>query len=299
MSGLYWAKKDSVLDAKWPEPTCAVDASLVTQGKYVFDKVPHDFIKLQEKTVKQGKPSSAVVYVAKSFPDWKLQVLEYLRAQNKAGRLPLVVQENMDDKAKELWKDVMKDLTSNAALKPHMKNVGPFAAFKRDEAAEMGASALESAPPFDELKILSECVAYLKDKLRCEVSVKYAEEAPADHQNSAQTAQPGKPSVHYIIEGGAKPAAGGKAGGGGGKADKGAAAPKKAAAPNFKPITDMKKLSDLLAAQTYVDGGAAPSANDVAQFKATPNNVDREKFPHVVRWYNHINFFSPHVQARW
>merc|ERR1712176_20984 len=108
--------------------------------------------------------------------------------------------------------------------------------------------------PFDELGLIKESVAYLKDKLRCEVSVKYSDEASDDHQQSAATAQPGKPAVHFTIEGGGKPAAGGKAAAGGakakagGKADKPAenGAAKKAAASSFKPITDLKKLNELM-----------------------------------------------------
>merc|ERR1719343_1758728 len=42
-------KSGSVLDARWPEPLAPVDSLLVTQGVYMFDKVPHEFIKLQEK----------------------------------------------------------------------------------------------------------------------------------------------------------------------------------------------------------------------------------------------------------
>lgn len=39
----------------------------------MFDKVPHDFIKLLEKASKNGKPSSATVYVALQFPEWKVK----------------------------------------------------------------------------------------------------------------------------------------------------------------------------------------------------------------------------------
>eukprot|EP00913_Durusdinium_trenchii_P006581 g6184.t1 len=39
-------KSGSVLDARFPEPTKPVETSLTKQGDYMFNKVPHDFIKL-------------------------------------------------------------------------------------------------------------------------------------------------------------------------------------------------------------------------------------------------------------
>ncbi|CAJ1381611.1 unnamed protein product [Effrenium voratum] len=42
-------KKGTVLDARYPSASKPVEASLTKQGDYIFNKVPHDFIKLQEK----------------------------------------------------------------------------------------------------------------------------------------------------------------------------------------------------------------------------------------------------------
>merc|ERR1712232_470336 len=169
--------------------------------------------------------------------------------------------------------------------------MGSFAAFRRDEAATTGPSALESAVPFDELALLSENVDYFKDKLKVDVAVKYVDDAAADHSGSAAIAEPGKPAVHFVVDKSAAPAkAGGQAkGGDAGKK----AAPKAKAAGSFTPIKDLKQLNDLLTHQVYIDGGAGPTASDVAQFAATQSNVDIQQFPHVWRWRNHINFFTP------
>lgn len=286
-------KPGSVLDARFPQPETEVDASLMSQGIYVYDKVPHDFIKLLEKASKNSTPTSATVYVAKNFPGWKVKILEIMRAKHKQGKLPLCTQEDMKDEvAKGQWKDLMQELMGNAELKSVAKHVGPFAAFKRDEAAGEGPGALEETVKFDEVALLKENVEYLKDKLHMDVSVARVEDAPKDHEQAASNAQPGMPAVYYAGATGAQ-------GGGGDKSKGKVAAPAKGKAAAGPVITDMSKLNELLSRQSYIEGGPGPTQSDANQLGATPENVDREKFPHVARWRTHISFFKPAVRAQW
>jgi len=156
-------QKSSIIHAKWPIPTIPVDESIKTQGKYMYDKVPHDFVKLLEKLLKSHTPTSATVYVATKYPDWKLTVLKILKSKLDAGKLPMATQEAMkgDKVAEEQWKDIMKEFMQDSSLNAFKKHLGPFAAFKREEAAEMGASALSTQAPFDELALVKEHVAFL------------------------------------------------------------------------------------------------------------------------------------------
>jgi len=248
-----------------------------------------------------------VVYVAKTYPEWKISVLKLLRDRNAAGKLPLVSQDDMksDETAKAQWKDIMAALMADASLKPFGKHLGPFAAFKREEASVLGGSALEANLPFDELALLKENVEYLKDKIKMEVKIALAEEPlDASHADAAGQAQPGKPAIHYIIAAGSAPAGGGKAGGGG----KAKAAPAKdtaAAAAKAKPkpagntIADVGKLNEHLSTRSYMDGGCQPSSLDAAQLGVVPAKVDAEKHTHVDRWYKHISFFNPTQRASW
>jgi leucyl-tRNA synthetase len=202
-------KTGSVLDARWPTPTAAVDPAMVSQGRYMYEKVPHDFIKLQEKAEKSSKPPgkavASTVYVAKVYPEWKVTVLAKLRARLASGELPLIAQDELqkDDKAKTQWKAVMQELMQDAALKPVSKHVGPFAAFKRDEAVQFGASALDASVPFDELALVKENVEYLKDKLKVDMAVLLVDDCtdPA-HKDAAATAQPGAPAIKFTVEAG-------------------------------------------------------------------------------------------------
>eukprot|EP00928_Gymnodinium_smaydae_P070755 TRINITY_DN54527_c0_g1_i1.p1 TRINITY_DN54527_c0_g1~~TRINITY_DN54527_c0_g1_i1.p1 ORF type:complete len:1295 (+),score=401.68 TRINITY_DN54527_c0_g1_i1:2-3886(+) len=291
-------KGGSILDARYPEPTAALDESIVKQGTYVFSDVLHDFIKLLEKNSKNGKPESATVYVAKNFPEWKQTVLATMRKQLEAKKLPLNSPEDMkkDDAAKAQWKEVLQELMSNPALKPHGKLLGPFAAFKRDEAAASGASALEGKLGFDEMGLLKENAPYLKEKLGMPVSIADTEAAPAAHQQMASQAQPGKPVIAYAVPAGgaAAPKAKAKADTGKGKAaDAGKAAPAANGAGSFKPITDLKKLDEHLNTRSYVDGGHCATAADHAQLSALPPAaVDAEAYPHVARWQRHISHLA-------
>jgi len=294
-------KKGSVLNSRWPEPTAAADASIGVQGKYMFDTVPHEFIKLRDKV---GKPETAVVYVAIKFPTWKVSVLKLLRDKHAAGKLTLLNQEEMKTNAAagDQWKEIIKELMQDPELKKFGKHVGPFAAFKREEAAEHGAAALDATVPFDEMKLMQEHGKFLTAKLQCEVTIAAAE-SPADksHADCASTAQPGKPSVFYA--GGvaatakAKPAA--KSGGGGdAKGGSGAAAAPKAF--TGKTISDLAALNAHLDAQSYFEGGRAPTAGDSAQLAVMPSSgVSAEQFPHVDRWLRHVKHFTPAQRAKW
>jgi len=313
-------KTGSVLTSRWPEPTKPVDSLIVSQGDYMLNKVPHDFIKLLEKASKNGKPEQATVYVAKRYPDWKVKVLSKLREYHSKSALPLVTPDEMksNDKAKEQWKAVMTDILSDASLKPFGKHLGPFAAFKRDEAAALGDSALSDESPFDEWALISEFVEYLQDKLGLKVDVASSESPAApEHKDAATTAQPGKPAVYFAAppKGAAAPkskAAGKAAGKAAPKAEgkkapaaaKAAPAAPAAAKPSpsggsFSVLKDLKALNEHLSTRSYVAGGYCPSSGDATQFDATPEIVSAEQYPHVARWRRHILSFSPEQRGKW
>jgi len=289
-------KKGTVLDARYPEPLKPVDTSIAKQGDYMYSKVPHEFIKLLEKATKSGTAKSGVIYVAKDFSEWKKSVLTLLRKKHSEGKLPLTAQEEMksNPEAAAQWKDIMADLMADASLKPFGKHVGPFAAFKRDEAASFGASALDASVPFDETALLNENVQYLIKKLQVEFTVRSADDpAGPEQKDAAANAQPGKPAVHFVVEGGkpaakpaAKAAAAGKAGGG-------------KPAANVATISDMKKLNEHLSTRSYFEGGSKPTQGDIAQLAVTPGNVSAEQFPHVARWFKHISSFKPAQREAW
>jgi hypothetical protein len=265
----------------------------------MFSSVPHDFTTRRDKI---GKPESAVVYVAKNFPDWKVAVLQLMRDKLKAGKLTMVTQDGMKENAAgaEQWKEFVKEVMQDPESKKGGKHVGPFAAFKRDEAAEFGATALEATVPFDEMKLVLEHVTFLKAKLGgIEISVRDAADLKdPSHAQAASAAQPGSPGVQFEGVVGA-PSAKAKAKAGNDKAKGGAN--DKAAPKNSKgAFSDLKTLNAHLSTRSYIEGSYKPSAADAAQFAAMPTSVvSAEEFPHVARWLKHIKSFAPPQRSSW
>jgi len=71
----------------------------------------------------------------------------------------------------------------------------------------------------------------------------------------------------------------------------------------FKKLSndgDLSKLNEFLATRSYIEG-YRPSQNDVCVYKqAVPLScsIDCSKYPHVSRWFNHINSFTPQQRTR-
>jgi len=71
----------------------------------------------------------------------------------------------------------------------------------------------------------------------------------------------------------------------------------------FKKLSndgDLAKLNDFLSTRSYIEGYRA-SQSDVCVYKQALSlaaNLDCSKFPHVSRWFNHINAFTPSQRCR-
>jgi len=300
-------EKGSVIHARWPEPSVPVDESIRTQGKFMYDKLPHDFLKLLEKVAKTSTPSGATVYVASEFPEWKIKVLNILKNKFDAGKLPLLTQDEMKGSkaADDSWKDIMKELMQDQSLKAVSKHLGPFAAFKREEAVESGVSALDPKTPFDELALVKEHIAFIANRLHLEeaaISVLPVDGAKSNHIDKAKEAQPLKPVIVYDVPvGGSKlPVKASAEVLGGGKGDKKAAdktsspgtnavADKKSSPGTSPTIKDLKVLNEHFSTRSYFEGGTVVTAADFAQLEATAI-VDGNQYPHVARWFKHISF---------
>merc|ERR1711957_313708 len=290
-------QKGSIINAKWPAPTSSMDESTKTKGKYMYDKVPHDFVKMLEKISKSFAPTGATIYVATNYPEWKLTVLKQLKSKLDAGKLPLASQESMkgDKVAEEQWKDIMKEFMQDASLNAFKKHLGPFAQFKREEAGERGASALSTEAPFDELTLLNEHVAFLANRLRLEgsaITILSTDDAKPEHVDKAKEAQPLKPAIVYDAPAGSAKPVTAKPAKDASKQVK--ASPKQTAAAAKQAtgvIKDLKELERVLITQSYIEGRAAATAADFAQLKQTPC-ADANQYPHVARWSKHISFLQ-------
>jgi len=275
-----------ICNARWPVATAPVNDLIIDQGKYMYTKVPHSFTLLAGKASKaQAKPTGATIYVASKYPEWKVTVLRVLKKKFDSGELPLL---NQEDKNAELkWKAIMKEFLQDVNLKKFAKHLGPFAAYKREEAASSGASALSTQTPFDESALVKEHIPFLASRLNleeCSIQIRFAEDlaAPA-HSDKAAEAQPLKPAIVYEVPSHTP----------GGKGSP-KASPKKNAkssgSPNsFVAMANLKALDEFLSSRSYIEGGSAATEADFIQLNATAN-VKADQYPHVARWHDHVSF---------
>jgi len=228
------------------------------------------------------------VYVASKYPDWKIKVLQILQKKFEEGTLPLVDKTELksNKKAEGQWNQIIKEFAQDPELKKFGKHLGPFASFKREEAASSGVSALSTENPFDELALISEHIPFLVDRLKLEkgaLSVLSCDNVSVEHADKVKEAQPLKPVVVFEMQPCGTTKVDVKSGG------------VKNSAANSATITDLKKLDEHLNSRSYFEGGAVATDADFAQLKVTPN-ANADQYPHVSRWSKHITFLNQRKQ---
>ncbi|EKX38614.1 hypothetical protein GUITHDRAFT_158495 [Guillardia theta CCMP2712] len=179
--------KESVMEARWPE-VGDVDPLLVRMNSY-FDKTLSDIRAKTDKARAKKAVAKATVYVADEFLDWQQAALNVLRS--------------VVDKGESFGKDFKKNMMSFPELAPfkaQTKVLMPFAAFSIDEFEARGPEAFELKVPYDEVRLLTDSIEYLKGELSVEeIEVtKWPPSDPAVLKNlSNNPATPGKPAVSF------------------------------------------------------------------------------------------------------
>lgn len=132
-------------------------------------------------------PTAVSIVVADSYPQWKVDVL-------------LWMQQQYNEERKTFPDTFMKDLKSwaaeNVADKKMMKFTMQFAAFMRNEVAEVGSVALDVQLPFDQISVLEGCMEYVKAQLELkELDVLKVESGEAIPDKVKDQATPGSPTL--------------------------------------------------------------------------------------------------------
>ncbi|XP_042902350.2 leucine--tRNA ligase, cytoplasmic [Parasteatoda tepidariorum] len=182
-------KKESIMKAKWPV-AAPVDKILLKASSYFMDAVHKFRIRMKnikgKKNAPTTKPTSAIIWVARTFPPWQslvLQTLQNLYKENEG--LP----EN---------KIIAAQLGKLPDLKKYMKKVMPFAQVMKEKAETLGISALNLFLDFDEMEILKENLDYLINTLDLEYIIcKYTDEAK---DSSIEDCCPGDPIIVYSYD---------------------------------------------------------------------------------------------------
>jgi len=199
-------KRDSlVVKEKWPTPPKETDAVLARQYELIqgtlrsfrlsLDKIKNPKKKKKAPTAPPPVPKRAVIFVAKAYKDWQVEVLKVLQ------------QLELTDENEPVEKDYMKQVREAESLKELpkqvFKQVMPFASFvmTRDLKAR-GPEALELQLPFDEAKMLQDLCEVIKLQLGLEeLEIADADEEHAlGFQQQREAAGPGKPQIAFLQE---------------------------------------------------------------------------------------------------
>ena len=134
--------------APWPVAS-EEDKVLTRQAKFLRDTIKH--FRTQSSKAKKGM-DQATILVTDSFPDWKIQSLQWLQGKydEKNGRF-----------GTELMTDLKKWASSNTDKKL-VKNIMQFVSFTKKEVEDVGPVAMETSLPFDQKSTLIQCTEYFK-----------------------------------------------------------------------------------------------------------------------------------------
>lgn len=190
----YLGNKTSVLRSQWPtssEPNLA----LVRASAYLADSTHTFRIRLKSAMTAKGKkvsdakapekPTHGSIWVAKTYPEWQSCILAKMQqlCVSNGNTLP-------DNKV------ISKELGGVPELKKYMKKAMPFAQTVRERVTQNGQSAFKNTVDFDEVQILRENIAYLRDTLELEaLEVKWTDACDDDRIKSDVI--PGEPFMTF------------------------------------------------------------------------------------------------------
>mmetsp|Transcript_18753 Transcript_18753/g.30824 ORF Transcript_18753/g.30824 Transcript_18753/m.30824 type:complete len:1084 (+) Transcript_18753:230-3481(+) len=174
-----------------------VDVTLERANQYLHnsiktfrDKIERQLV-IQAKAKKDGpvpKPTSAIIYVAQSFPQWRQDLLKTLHK---------VYLENGNKFPEDLIKQ-LRDVKSIAA--EWKKATTVFGAIKSDVIAR-GLEAFEVSMPFDEKAVLEENLPFICKQLGLvDIQVALASDGTvSDPEKKKDLAIPGEPTAYFYV----------------------------------------------------------------------------------------------------
>lgn len=185
--------KGSIHDARWPQ-VGAIDETSINSSQYLMDAAHSFRIMLKghctPKKSSKGKtdvtpvvkPTSGIIWVAKTFPTWQSIVLTTMKDLWTTKALP----EN---------KIIAGELGKKNELKKYMKRVMPFVQMTREKVDVSGVTALNLILEFNEVDVLEGNKNYLKSTLELDdIVIKFSDEAP---EKIKEECCPGSPFINF------------------------------------------------------------------------------------------------------
>ena len=185
-SEMVWKKLGKTglaVRAPWPEAS-AEDKILTRQAKFIRDSLK-SFRTLAGKAKKGWTKAS--VLVSDSYPQWKIDTLNWMQEQYKDGEFPTTFMKDLKD-----WTG------KNASDKKMIKFTMQFASFVKNEVADVGPMAMDVQLPFDQKEILVQVQKYLQAQLvipEIDVLKIDGDEGSEVPDKFRENVTPGKPSL--------------------------------------------------------------------------------------------------------
>ncbi|KAF5297292.1 hypothetical protein FQA39_LY12131 [Lamprigera yunnana] len=185
-------KTEYIVKSPWPTAG-SVNKTIIKSSEYLME-VAHSF-RIYLKNYMQGvkatktnpnpppveKPSTATIWVAKTFPPWQSCILTIMKEYlDKDGKLP----EN---------KVLSLELSKKPELQKYMKRVMPFVQATKEK---LGSQAIALMLEFDEMEVLKQNSSYLINTLDLEdLQIRYTDDEGAPERTAECC--PGQPQIHY------------------------------------------------------------------------------------------------------
>lgn len=193
-------KKDTlVVKQRWPKSK-EIDAFLarqyaLIQGSLRSFRLQLEKFKSPKKKSKElpPKPTHAIIFVAKNYKPWQMEVLKVLQG--------IELNEDNEPVEKNFMGQLREAESIKAFPKQTMKQAMPFASFVMSkEVKARGAEALELELPFDEAAMLRDLSDVIKSQLGVQELqiVSSTEEVGFDSQRDAAT--PAKPQIVFMAK---------------------------------------------------------------------------------------------------
>lgn len=142
-------KTGFAVQAPWPESK-EVDPILSRQAALIRKSLR--FFRNTMGKAKKGWTTVSIV-INEKYPDWKIQVLEWIQSQYNEGAFPSTFMKDL------------KTWASQTMDKKMMKNAMQFASFRMKEVQEIGITAMDIQLPFDQKQTFVDSLDYIKSQL--------------------------------------------------------------------------------------------------------------------------------------
>ena len=178
-------KEGLAVRAPWPEAGTE-DKLLSRQAKFLRDSLKS--FRTMAGKAKKGWTSASIV-VSDSYPQWKIDTLNWMQEQYKDGQFSGTFMKDLQGWTKEHVSD-----------KKMIKFTMQFASFMKNEVLEVGPVALDVQLPFDQKEILEQARNYIQAQLAIsdlDVLKLDSGEASGVPGKIAENVTPGKPAIWF------------------------------------------------------------------------------------------------------